>query len=249
MRSCPLQYASLPFPSRNAEHPARKLPCLGENAGLPPRPAQGLTPPLHLRKELRPLTHFRWRVPVELTQSAVSNASRLRGHSRPLGEGGRAQRGRMRSCPVRFRNLVGTPARFCRVDSICRFQRGRPSAPARKLWLLFVPFFVPLCCAWAAAQTCAGANAAPAPAQGASPLDPFSLARSRGDDSICRFQRGRPSAPARKLWLLFVPFLLFPCAAPGLPPRPAQGLTPPLHPRKGFRPLTRSTLARSLRLV
>ena len=31
----------------------------------------------------------------------------------------------------------------------------------------------------------------------------------------------------------------------GLPPRPAQGLTPPLHPRKGHRPLTLSTLARS----
>ena len=45
--------------------------------------------------------------------------------------------------------------------------------PARKLaWLLGN--------AWAAAQTRAGANAAPAPAQGASPLDPFPLARSLG---------------------------------------------------------------------
>ena len=31
------------------------------DAGLPPRPAQGLTPPLHPRKGHRPLTRFRWR--------------------------------------------------------------------------------------------------------------------------------------------------------------------------------------------
>ena len=37
---------------------------------------------------------------------------------------------------------------------------------------------------------CAGANAAPAPAQGASPLDPFSLARFRGVGSTCRFHCG-----------------------------------------------------------
>ena len=28
-------------------------------------PAQGLTPPLHLRKGFHPLTRFRWRVPLE----------------------------------------------------------------------------------------------------------------------------------------------------------------------------------------
>ena len=33
------------------------------DAGLPPRPAQGLTPPLHPRKGHRPLTRFRWRAP------------------------------------------------------------------------------------------------------------------------------------------------------------------------------------------
>ena len=54
----------------------------------------------------------------------------------------------------------------------------------------------------------------------------------------CRFQRGRTSSPARKLWFFLSIFLVL-CAAPGLPPRPAQGLTPPLHLRKGFHPLTR----------
>ena len=51
------------------------------DAGLPPRPAQGLTPPLHLRKGHRPLTLFRWRDLLELVQSAVSIADA--GH--PLG--------------------------------------------------------------------------------------------------------------------------------------------------------------------
>ena len=35
----------------------------GEGAGLPPRPAQGLTPPLHPRKGHRPLTLFRFAFP------------------------------------------------------------------------------------------------------------------------------------------------------------------------------------------
>ena len=50
----------------------------------------------------------------------------------------------------------------------CRFQRGRPSAPARKLAWFRGDAGLPR-------HPCAGANAAPAPAQGASPLDPFSL--------------------------------------------------------------------------
>ena len=50
---------------------------------------------------------------------------------------------------------------------------------------------------WAAAQTCAGANAAPAPAQGVSPLDPFPLARSRGGGFRCSAARCRPSARRR----------------------------------------------------
>ena len=168
----------------------------------------------------------------------------------PFGEGGRAQRGRMRSSPWRTANPAGWGRSFA-VARTCRFQRGRTSSPARKLRLLplglrepavsnagglrrllgnsgvflwccanlpfptradcvacsetlvsslavartcrshcrllrscsgtrfFFSFFdVLLCCAWAAAQTCAGANAAPAPAQGVSPLDPFPLARS-----------------------------------------------------------------------
>ena len=33
------------------------------DAGLPPRPAQGLTPPLHPRKGFHPLTHFRFAFP------------------------------------------------------------------------------------------------------------------------------------------------------------------------------------------
>ena len=37
--------------------------CFSVAPGLPPRPAQGLTPPLHLRKGFHPLTLFRWRAP------------------------------------------------------------------------------------------------------------------------------------------------------------------------------------------
>ena len=85
------------------------------DAGLPPGPAQGLTPPLHQRKGFHPLTRFRWRVHWGVRESAVS--------------------------------IAGCPA-------------SRPETRA-----------------------------------------------SLGDA--------------------------------GLPPGPAQGLTPPLHPRKGFHPLTR----------
>ena len=69
----------------------------------------------------------------------------------------------------------------------------------------FFLFCYALCCAGLPRHPCAGANAAPAPAQGVSPLDPFPLARSLGVARTCRFQRGRPSAPARKLTSL--PFL------------------------------------------
>ena len=91
--------------------------------------------------------------------------------------------------------------------------------------------------------------------------NPAGWGRSFGAVRTCRFQRGRTSSPARKLWCLPLglrepavpiagccaaarelafsfPFLMFCCVAPGLPPEPAQGLTPPLHPRKGFHPLT-----------
>ena len=42
----------------------------------------------------------------------------------------------------------------------------------------FFLFCYALCCAGLPRHPCAGANAAPAPAQGVSPLDPFPLARS-----------------------------------------------------------------------
>ena len=101
-------------------------------AGLPPRPAQGLTPPLHSRKGFHPLAPFRWRDSLGLVQSAVS------------------------------------------IADCC--------AAARKL-ALFRSFF---------------------------------------DFSGC-------------------------CA--GLPPGPAQGLSPPLHPRKGHRPLTRFRWRDSMELT
>ena len=72
-------------------------------------PAQGLTPPLHPRKGFHPLTRFRWRDPVELSECAVS-----------IADAG------IRSETHAF------------YFSLCFVLR------------------------WAAAQTCAGANAAPA---------------------------------------------------------------------------------------
>ena len=54
----------------DAGHPlGNSLGFMGD-AGLPPRPAQGLTPPLHPRKGHRPLTRFRWRVPFGLDNYA-----------------------------------------------------------------------------------------------------------------------------------------------------------------------------------
>ena len=117
--------------------------------GLPPGPAQGLTPPLHPRKGFHPLTRFRWRDPCSCAN--LPFPSRDAGH------------------------------------------------PARKLAFFVFLFDALLCCAWAAAQTCAGANAAPAPAQGVSPLDPFSLARLPGGDRICRFHRGMRCIPPGNL--------------------------------------------------
>ena len=135
MRSIPCGLARPAVSGRDAGHPARKLACLCGDAGLPPGPAQGLTPPLHPRKGFHPLTLFRWRDPRELRELAVS--------------------------------IAGCGA----------------SRPETRVFLFLFPAF--FCCSWAAAQTCAGANAAPAPAQGASPLDPFPLARFRGVGRIC----------------------------------------------------------------
>ncbi|MGN0745143.1 MAG: hypothetical protein ACI4ML_00560 [Aristaeellaceae bacterium] len=42
----------------------------------------------------------------------------------------------------------------------------------------------------------------------------------------------------------FVPFFLFFSVEPGLPPRPAQGLTPSLLPKQGVSPLDPFPLAR-----
>ena len=165
-------------------------------------------------------------VSMGLTEPAVSNAGCIAPWAFPLGEGGRAQRGRMRSSPWRTANPAGWGRSFGAVRT-CRFQRGRTSSPARKLWCLPLGLREPAVsnagglrrllgnsgvfpwgCAnlsfplQAAAQLlgnslfaflfllslcvapglprhpCAGANAAPAPAQGVSPLDPFPLARS-----------------------------------------------------------------------
>ena len=187
----------------------------------------------------------------------------------PFGEGGRVQRGRMRSSPWRTANPAGWGRSFA-VARTCRFQRGRTSSPARKLRLLPLGLREPAvsnagglrrllgnsgvflwCCAnlpFPTRADCVACSETPA----------ASLRAVR----TCRFQRGRTSSPARKLWCLPLglrepavpiagccaaarelafsfPFLMFCCVAPGLPPGPAQGLTPPLHPRKGFHPLTR----------
>ena len=76
-------------------------------------------------------------VPLRLREDAVfALVSLQRAWSLPLfGEGGRAQRGRMRSFPCVIRQLQGTGA-ILGVVRICRFQRGRTSSPARKLRLL-----------------------------------------------------------------------------------------------------------------
>ena len=71
---------------------------------------------------------------------------------------------------------------------------------------------------------------------------PCGLARFHGVDSICRFHRGmRCIPPGNSRFFFFL--LIDPLCYAGLPPGPAQGLTPPLHPRKGFHPLTRFRFA------
>ena len=55
---------NLPFPTRaNFVACSETLLVLGETLGCRDIPAQGLTPPLHPRKELRPLTRFRFAFP------------------------------------------------------------------------------------------------------------------------------------------------------------------------------------------
>ena len=139
-----------------------------------------------------------------------------RGNYLPAWEGGRAERGRMRSPQRRSMRPAGMAA-VVGVARRCRFQRGRPSAPARKLsW--------PKEGRWAAAQTCAGANAAPAPAQGVSPLDPFSLARSLElrVHAVSIAAAGHPLGNSVGQW-------------------GTLGCRP--DPRKGFHPLTRFRFA------
>ena len=149
-------------------------------------------------------------VPLRLREDAVpALVSLQRAWSLPLfGEGGRAQRGRMRSFPLchsasarsrrdpwgwsnlpfptraAFGACSETPAASLGVARTCRSHcRLLRSCSGTRFFFSF--FVISFCCAWAAAQTCAGANAAPAPAQGVSPLDPFPLARSLGVGFIC----------------------------------------------------------------
>ena len=120
------------------------------------------------------------------SESAFSIAGGIRRRSLPPGEGGRAQRGRMRFVPLQYaehavfpefpfrmgssgilRLLCGWVSCFVNpVDS--RKARGGLRLRARGLRR-------------------PGAIAAPGPAQGVSPLDPFSLARSRGGLRLCPF--------------------------------------------------------------
>ena len=145
----------------------------------------------------------------------------------PFGEGGRAQRGRMRS----FSHPPAWPGGSGHCDAaarICRFQRGRPAAEHEAF-----PFGE-------------GGRAQRGRMRSFSRRPAWPGGSGRCDAAVrpCRFQRGRTSSPARQLSFSFH-VLKDCCVAPGLPPGPAQGLTPPLHPRKGHRPLTLSTLARS----
>ena len=159
---------------------------------------------------------------------SVREWSRCSVEAFPYGEGGRAQRGRMRSFPGKRRIVRLSLARFPEVALIFRFQRGRTSSPARKL-CFFLSFL--LCCCVAPGlprHPCAGANAAPAPAQGASPLDPFPLARSRGVERTCRFHRGmRGIPPGNSLGLIGCAWAAAQtCAGANAAPAPAQGVSP-----------------------
>ena len=156
-------------------------------AGLPPRPAQGLTPPLHSRKGFHPLAPFRWRDSLGLVQSAVS------------------------------------------IADCC--------AAARKLALFRSFFDFSGCCA----------GLPPGPAQGLSPplhprkgFHPLTRFRWRDSSQLNEFAVSIAGCGASRPETHVFSFSFFAfsrCA--GLPPRPAQGLTPPLHLRKGFHPLTR----------
>ena len=55
--------ADVPFPTRAAFGACSETLLVLGDAGLPPRPAQGLTPPLHPRKGFHPLTRFRFAIP------------------------------------------------------------------------------------------------------------------------------------------------------------------------------------------
>ena len=155
----------------------------------------------------------------------------------PFGEGGRAQRGRMRS----FSHPPAWPGGSGRCDAAarpCRFRCGRTSSPARKLSFSFPVL----------KDCCAAPGLPPGPAQGLTPpLHPrkgfHPLTHFRWRDYV-ELREGAVSiagcgAACSETLASFRSFFLFFSVAPGLPPGPAQGLTPPLHPRKGHRPLTR----------
>ena len=166
-------------------------------AGLPPRPAQGLTPPLHSRKGFHPLAPFRWRDSLGLVQSAVSiadccAAARKLALFRSFFDFSGCCAGlppgpaQGLSPPLHPRKELRPLTRF-RWRAPWGVNESAVSNAGELRRLLgnsrfFFSFFLSFPLRWAAAQTCAGANAAPAPAQGVSPLDPFPLARSLGAD-------------------------------------------------------------------
>ena len=195
-------------------------------AGLPPRPAQGLTPPLHSRKGFHPLAPFRWRDSLGLVQSAVSIADCCAA-ARKLAcflslfivpmccaglPPGPAQG---LSPPLHPRKEFHPLTRFRWRDSLqlneFAVSIAGCGASRPETHVFSFSFFAFSRCARAAARTCAGAIAAPAPAQGVSPLDPFSLARSLGvarnrgvpplerTPLVCSLVScpGRPCAPRR----------------------------------------------------
>ena len=148
----------------------------------------------------------------------------------PPGEGGRASARSDEVAPMRcsWRGSLRLPVPAVSIAGVLRRLLGNS-----RFFRSFVSCLS--CCAWAAAQTCAGAFAAPAPAQGVSPLDPFSLARFLAVARSRRFHRGRTSSSARKLtlfpFLCFLSFLLRraaarTCAGAIAAPAPAQGVSP-----------------------
>ena len=154
----------------------------------------------------------------------------------PSGEGGRAQRGRMRSFPLaRLWSQSGTSVRNAfPFGEGGRAQRGRmKSFPLARLW---------------SQSGTSVRNAFPSGEGGRAQrgrmrsFPPCGLARFHGVARICRFHRGmRCIPPGNSRFFFFL--LIDPLCCAGLPPGPAQGLTPPLHPRKELRPLTRFRFA------